>query len=151
MFLNCNRLCIVAISHKYNRLLRRNEQPHMFPVIMTERTHLFPYRTQKLSSPVPMILGWRRPGKVGHCRIYIPQYPVGRACGCSGVVGSSQLEARTVSYINIKRFFMYKCAKCLTINDYDKILITTCSKNDLSWSVVVLLGLFRRLYESRIY
>ena len=38
---------------------------------MTERTHLFPSRTQKLSSPVPMILGRRRLGKVGRCQIYI--------------------------------------------------------------------------------
>jgi len=27
-------------------------------VLMTLRVHLFPYRTQKLSSVVPKILGW---------------------------------------------------------------------------------------------
>lgn len=32
---------------------------------MTVRVHLFPSRTQKLSSRVPKILGWRRPGKIG--------------------------------------------------------------------------------------
>ena len=42
-----------------------------FPVAITERIHLFPSRTQKLSSRVPMILGWRRLGKVGRCRIYM--------------------------------------------------------------------------------
>ena len=31
---------------------------------MAVRTHLFPSRTQKLSSPVSTILGWRRPGKI---------------------------------------------------------------------------------------
>ena len=35
---------------------------------MTMRIHLFPSRTQKLSSWVPKILGWRRPGKIGRCR-----------------------------------------------------------------------------------
>ena len=29
------------------------------------RVHLFPSRTQKLSSLVPKILGWQRPGKIG--------------------------------------------------------------------------------------
>ena len=34
------------------------------PVLMAVRFHLFPSRTQKLSSPVSKILGWRRPGKI---------------------------------------------------------------------------------------
>ena len=38
------------------------------PVVMTERSHLFPYRTQQLSSPVPKVLGWTRPGRIGRCR-----------------------------------------------------------------------------------
>ena len=36
---------------------------------MAKRIHLFPSRTQKLSSYTPMVLGWRRPGRVGSCRI----------------------------------------------------------------------------------
>ena len=32
------------------------------------RVHLFPFRTQKLSSSVPKILGWKRPGKIGRCQ-----------------------------------------------------------------------------------
>ena len=32
------------------------------------RVHLFPFRTQKLSSPVPKILVWRRTGKIGQCQ-----------------------------------------------------------------------------------
>ena len=36
---------------------------------MTQRSHLFPFRTQKLSSVVPKILGWRRPGKIGRRRL----------------------------------------------------------------------------------
>ena len=38
------------------------------PVLMAVRFHLFPSRTQKLSSPVSKILGWRRPGKIERCR-----------------------------------------------------------------------------------
>ena len=37
-------------------------------VLMTMRIHLFPSRTQKLSSSVSKILGWRRPGKIERCR-----------------------------------------------------------------------------------
>ena len=37
---------------------------------MTQRSHLFPFRTQKLSSVVPKILGWRRPGKIGRRRLF---------------------------------------------------------------------------------
>ena len=39
------------------------------PVAMAKGSHLFPYRTQKLSLSAPMVLGWRRPGRVGRCRI----------------------------------------------------------------------------------
>ena len=38
------------------------------PVTIAERIHLFPSRTQKLSSLAPMILGGKLPGKVGRCR-----------------------------------------------------------------------------------
>ena len=34
-------------------------------VFITVRIHPFPFRTRKLSSLVPTILGWRRPGKIG--------------------------------------------------------------------------------------
>ena len=37
-------------------------------VLMAVRTHLYPYRTQKLSSPASKILGWRRPGKIERCQ-----------------------------------------------------------------------------------
>ena len=33
-----------------------------------EGDHLFPYRTQKLSPSAPMVLGWKRPGRVGRRR-----------------------------------------------------------------------------------
>ncbi len=40
-----------------------------FPVAMAGGSHLFPFRTQKLSLHTLMVLGWRRPGRVGRCRI----------------------------------------------------------------------------------
>ena len=39
-------------------------------VTIARRSHLFPYRTQKLSSLALMILGGRLPGKVGRCRLF---------------------------------------------------------------------------------
>ena len=38
-------------------------------VAMTERPHLFPSRTQKLSSPVSMVLGPQGPGRVDRRQI----------------------------------------------------------------------------------
>ena len=32
------------------------------------KVHLFSFRTQKLSFAGSKILGWRRPGKIGHCQ-----------------------------------------------------------------------------------
>ena len=48
--------------------------PHGSPfthrlVYITLRSHLFPSRTQKLSSAVPKILGGRLPGKIGLCQL----------------------------------------------------------------------------------
>ena len=37
---------------------------------IAKRPHLFPSRTQKLSSLAPMILGGKLPGKVGRCRFF---------------------------------------------------------------------------------
>ena len=36
--------------------------------MMAKRNHLYPSRTQKLSSLAPKILGGRLPGKIGRCR-----------------------------------------------------------------------------------
>lgn len=36
-------------------------------VIIAERFHLFPFRTQKLSSHTSTIFGWRRPEKIDRC------------------------------------------------------------------------------------
>ena len=40
------------------------------PVTMAKGNHLFSSRTQKLSLSAPKVLGWRRPGRIGRCRIF---------------------------------------------------------------------------------
>ena len=40
-----------------------------WPVSMTVRNHLFPFRTQKLSSLVPKIVRWKRRVKIGSRRL----------------------------------------------------------------------------------
>ena len=37
-------------------------------MILPQRVHLFPFRTQKLSSAEAKILAWRRAGKIAHCQ-----------------------------------------------------------------------------------
>ena len=39
------------------------------PVSIARMLHLFPSRTQKLSSSAPMVLGGQLPGRVGPCRL----------------------------------------------------------------------------------
>ena len=46
---------------------------HKNPVTIARRIHLFPCRTQKLSSFTSMILGGRPPGKVDSCRLEKPK------------------------------------------------------------------------------
>ena len=44
------------------------------------RSHLFSYRTQKLSSLAPKILCWRRHGKIGSCCIQKRKHPSKDGC-----------------------------------------------------------------------
>ena len=39
-------------------------------VFLAQRVHLFPFRTQKLSSAEATILAWRRAGKIAQCQHY---------------------------------------------------------------------------------
>ena len=57
-----------AVRIRYGSPHRRRQQcrrRYTQLVLMTVRVHLFPSRTQQLSSLVPTILGWKRPGKIG--------------------------------------------------------------------------------------
>ena len=72
---------------------------------ITSRFHLFPSRTQKLSSIVPKILGWRRPGKIGRCRpfsFFKRDPPSARKHRCKG----SNPVARCLLRKSQKRFAM---------------------------------------------
>ena len=57
--------------------------------LFTRRVHLFPFRTQKLSSAVPTIPGWRRSGKIGHSLHSSLAQSVEHVTVNHGVVGSS--------------------------------------------------------------
>ena len=50
-------------------LFEGNLDWYTIAVTLAVRSHLFSYRTQKLSSPSPKILCWRRHGKIGSCCI----------------------------------------------------------------------------------
>ena len=57
------------------RLLTINDGGKRHPyelVLIAVRVHLFPSRTQKLSSHAPTILGGRLPGKIGNANTNIP-------------------------------------------------------------------------------
>ena len=45
-------------------------------VLIRARVHPFPSRTRKLSSLLPTILGWRRPGKIGSANTKAPMTKV---------------------------------------------------------------------------
>ena len=47
----------------------KKEKRIKFPVAMARGNHLYPYRTQKLSLSALKVLGWKRPGRIGRCRI----------------------------------------------------------------------------------
>ena len=59
-------------------------------VTLAVRSHLFSYRTQKLSSLAPKILCWRRHGKIGRCCI--------QTKSTNQKVGAFLLQATTVSH-----------------------------------------------------
>ena len=52
------------------------------PVSMAMRSHLFSYRTQKLSSSAQMVLGWTRPGRVCRRRFPKQKHPTSVGCFC---------------------------------------------------------------------
>ena len=50
------------------------------PVAMMRWVHLFPYRTQKLSTVMQTIVGRRRPVKICRCRILYEEHRVKSRC-----------------------------------------------------------------------
>ena len=62
----------------YTNEVVRNDNGKLNQLVsMTLRVHPFPYRTRKLSSIVPKILGGRLPGKIGRCQ-HQNNRPIGR-------------------------------------------------------------------------
>ena len=60
----------------------RSEKGERFNLVMIEEgIHLYPSRTQKLSPSSPKILGWRQPGKIGHCRFIYESVSYSRGLG----------------------------------------------------------------------
>ena len=55
-------------------------------VAIAAGSHPFPFRTRKLSPPAPMVLGWRRPGRVGRRRISPIRRPRRPGPGPSGIL-----------------------------------------------------------------
>ena len=62
---------------------------------MAKGSHLFPYRTQKLSLSAPMVLGWRRPGRVGRCRI-----PYEKNSACAGFFSYTIVKVLLSAYLS---------------------------------------------------
>ena len=56
-------------------------------VVIAAGLHLFPFRTEKLSPPAPMVLGGQPPGRVGRRRLFTK----GRASGLSCFLRGAQL------------------------------------------------------------
>ncbi len=67
---------------------------HKLPVVIAAGKHLFPFRTEKLSPPAPMVLGGQPPGRVGRRRIIFEGRP-GWPSTFSGTFDPSSSEVRT--------------------------------------------------------
>ena len=77
-------------------------------MVIAERPHLFPSRTQKLSSPTPMVLGTPVPGRVGRRREYIilDSSTVEYAAVNRGVVGSNPTRGAKSDRLRSVAFFV---------------------------------------------
>ena len=94
------RARIEYVKRKVQRKEKR--EPDNFPVVMTKGIHLFPSRTQKLSPWVPKVLGWRRPGRIGRCRI-----PRSRLASFFVLKWHIQKGFLVVAYLTEKEFLSY--------------------------------------------
>ena len=65
---SAGKKCILKVYTK-KRYVQAKACIYTIAVTLAVRSHLFSYRTQKLSSLAPKILCWRRHGKIGCCCI----------------------------------------------------------------------------------
>ena len=69
-----------TVSSRYGVLRVREELASTtshFPVVIAAGKHLFPFRTEQLSPPAPMVLGGQPPGRVGRRGIFFSWAPQG--------------------------------------------------------------------------
>ena len=72
-------------------------------VIIAERIHLFPFRTQQLSSHTSTIFGWRRPEKIDRC--HQPYVANSIKTVCDFFVKKFVTINKEVSFLNLFRRF----------------------------------------------
>ena len=91
------------------------------------RSHLFPYRTQKLSSSVSKILGWRRPGKIERCRHTKGYSSAGRAAVSKTACREfeSLCPCQTKDCASVRSFLLYS-----QVIDMSAIVIRPFSPED---------------------
>ena len=65
----------LALAMRF-RVPTRGPHPHRVSVAIAEGRHPVPFRTRKLSPPAPMVLPWRRGGRVGRRRDISPTRPL---------------------------------------------------------------------------
>ena len=100
------RKAVSVVKRKVQRQ-RAAKHPIQFPVVITKGFHLFPSRTQKLSPSVPKVLGWRRPGRIGRCRI-----PIQKLVRASFFVSDSSVKASSRTKIHRAERIRYNvCAR----------------------------------------
>ena len=63
------RVDSIKIKCYYNTCPVKRKENKIYVVIIAKRIHLFPFRTQKLSSLAAMVLGGRPPGRVAHSHV----------------------------------------------------------------------------------
>ena len=59
----------IIINSRFVKIVSSSPTSGAIPVMMKQRIHLFPFRTQKLSSALPKVLSHPRLGRIGNCRI----------------------------------------------------------------------------------
>jgi hypothetical protein len=71
--------CIACALSRHCPALLTCIHKKVFPVVMAEGPHLFPFRTQKLSPPTAMVLRGQLRGRVARCRGFFLRAPKNRS------------------------------------------------------------------------
>ena len=114
-------------------------------VSILQRVHLYPFRTQKLSSAMPTILAWRRVGKIGRCE-HSGSWQVSAAWRFrlpdTKGVRVHIAEGPPVSIPNTEVKLCYADNTCLE-TDWEDRSMRTPGNQDRQHSIAVLFGLMR--------